>query len=235
MKTSIASLLTLGLSVSLSLAQGPLPVAQNPGDLEGVVVPRKTEIFVEIGRTVDSKTAQEGDKFFGKITVPVTINDRIVLPIGTYVIGHVVEASRAKRLRGKAELQLNWDTVILPSGVTRNIQALVAGAEGYSGRDMDEHGKITKPGSQAGEVAKGAGKGGVSGATIGGIATRSWGGAGVGAAVGAGAGALFSLFKRGDEVVLAKGASLTIQLENDVTFVSPQAPRATVRLDNDGH
>lgn len=192
--------------------------------IDEVVIPRKTTIFITMGRTINSKTARPGDKFFAHVAVPVTMNDQVVIPGGSYVLGKVVFSERAGRVKGKSHLQLNWDTVILPDGVTRNLEAVVAGAEGYNSDKIDEKGTVEGPGGQGGEVAKGASKGGATGGVIGGLGTGSWKGAGVGAAIGGGAGALLSLFQRGDDVVLAKGASLTIQLEEDVRFVKPAPP-----------
>lgn len=192
--------------------------------IDDVVIPRKTTIFINMGRSINSKTARPGDKFFAHVSVPVTMNDQVVIPEGSYVLGTVVFSERAGRVKGKSHLQLNWDTVILPDGLTRNIQAVVATAEGYISDKIDEKGTVEGAGGQGGEVAKGATKGGTTGGVIGGLGTGSWKGAGVGAAIGGGAGALLSLFQRGDDVVLAKGAALTIQLEEDVRFVKPAPP-----------
>ncbi len=192
--------------------------------IDEVVIPRKTTIFITMGRTINSKTARPGDKFFAHVSVPVTMNDQVIIPGGSYVLGKVVFSERAGRVKGKSRLQLNWDTVILPSGVTRKIVAVVAGAEGYNTDKIDEKGSVEGAGGQGGEVAKGTTKGGATGGVIGGLATGSWKGAGVGAAIGGGAGALLSLFQRGDDVIMVKGSSLTIQLEDDVRFVKPAPP-----------
>lgn len=197
--------------------------------IDEVVIPRKTTIFITMGRTINSKTARPGDKFFAQVSVPVTMNDEVIIPQGSYVLGTVAFSERAGRVKGRSHLNLNWDTVILPSGQTRKLVAVVSGAEGYNSDKMDEKGTVEGPGGQGGEVAKGATKGGATGGVIGGLGTRSWKGAGVGAAIGGGAGALISLFQRGDDVVLAKGSALTIQLEEDVAFVPP-APSPEEKL-----
>ena len=41
--------------------------------LDDAVIPRKTEIFVKIQRSLNSKTARTGDRFHGQVEVPVTV------------------------------------------------------------------------------------------------------------------------------------------------------------------
>lgn len=207
----------------LAVSLCPTARAQKPqADIDSVLVPRRTELFLLLGRTINTKTAQSGDKFHATVEVPVTIDDRVVIPAGSFILGDVTETKRAGRVKGKSQLQINCRTVILPSGVTRNFRSVLTQADGYSSKDTDEMGKIKHGGGQGGEVAGGAATAGASGAVIGGIAARSWSGAGVGAAIGAGAGAVASLLKRGPDIVLVKGATLTIVLESDVRFVPPQ-------------
>ncbi len=192
--------------------------AQNKTDLDSIIIPRKTDIFVTLGRGINTKTAQVGDKFFGNVSVPVTIDDEIVIPVGSYLIGHVVESARAGRVKGRSQLRLTWDTLILPTGVTRRIEAVLTSAESQSTRRTDEDGKIEGGGSQGKEVAGGATKGAIGGSVTGVLVDTSWKGAGIGGAVGAGAGALLSLFQRGEDVALPKGTEITLQIESDIRF-----------------
>jgi hypothetical protein len=189
--------------------------------IDDVVIPRKTDIFITLGRTVSSKTAAAGDKFFGQIAVPVTIDDRIVIPVGSHIIGHVEKTKKPGRVRGEGEISLRFDTVILPDGTTRQIAAAVSSAEGYEAA-AGEEGIITAESDQGAQAAEGAVKGGVTGAGIGGIAGRSWKGAGIGAAAGAATGAVIGVLKKNNEVVLPRGTSVTVQLDQDVRFIKPQ-------------
>ena len=65
---------------------------QQPSSLDDIVIPRKTKIFFTLQQTISTKAAGTGDKFFGKIAVPVTVNDQIVIPVGSYIIGHILAA-----------------------------------------------------------------------------------------------------------------------------------------------
>ncbi|HSR53798.1 MAG TPA: hypothetical protein VLV83_23475 [Acidobacteriota bacterium] len=213
------------LPILLTLLLWPAAPALRAQDIDETVLPRQTEIFIELGRTINSRTARAGDKFFGTVTVPVTYEDRIVIPQGSYILGKVVKAKRSGRITGKSQLQVVADTVILPSGLTRKLVTVLTSADGLAGgREIGEQGEIEKEGSQTGEVAGGAGKGAVGLGTIG-VLTGSASRAAQFAAAGAAAGALLSLFKRGEDVVLAKGSTITVLLEESVGFEKPQPPQ----------
>ena len=192
--------------------------------LDDLVIAQKTEIFLTLQRTISTQTAQSGDKFSGQIAVPVTSDDQIIIPVGSYVIGHVEMAESPGHLKGRGQLILGFDTIILPDGTTRNIEATVQSAEGEKTDPIDEEGKLTALGAQGKETAAGAVGGAVAGGTIGAISDGSFKGMAVGAVIGSGIGALMDLFKKGDEVVLEKGATLVIQLRDDIRFVKPRPP-----------
>ena len=192
--------------------------------LDDLVIPEKTEIFLTLQRTISTKTTQSGDKFYGQIAVPVTYDDQIVIPVGSYLIGHVEIAEAPGHLKGQAELILGFDAIILPDGTTRNIEAIVQSAEGARTTSSDEEGRLTASGDQGKATAAGATGGAIAGGTIGAISDRSFKGMGVGAAIGSGVGALLGLFKKGDDIVLEKGTTLVIQLRDDIRFVQPRPP-----------
>ncbi|MFQ5738660.1 MAG: YMGG-like glycine zipper-containing protein [Acidobacteriota bacterium] len=196
-----------------------------PAHLQDVVIPRKTDIFVRLERSLETRTASVGDRFYGRVTVPVTVNDQIVIPVGSYLIGQVDETERPGRLSGKAQMRLAFDTVIFPNGVTRHMEAVVQSAEGHKSGQGRQEGEIIASSSQADETVEGATVGAVAGGSVGALAGDDLKGFGVGAAVGAAGGAIVGLFRRGKHVTMARGTALTIQLENDVRFVKPSTRR----------
>lgn len=196
-------------------------------DIDSVVIPAKTEIFVTLQRSVNTKSAYLGEKFYGQVSVPVTMNDKIIVPVGTTVLGHVEKSRKPGRVKGKAEITLKFDRVILPEGTTREIQAIVQSAENYPARQTARtEGTVVAEGSQGSDVMKGAAEGGVYGTSTGVIVGAVRGGilkgAGIGAAVGAAGGAIAGLLKRGKDVELRKGDSVIVQLTDSVRFVRPQ-------------
>ena len=208
------------------LATGLLSTIPLSGQgIDDTVIPGKSDIFISLQQSLNTKSARSGDKFSSQVEVPVTAHDRIVIPVGSYIIGFVDRSKRAGRLKGKAELTLKFDTVILPDGTTRYMRAGVHSSEGYA-TDLDnEVGRIQGQGGANGEVVGGAASGAVTGSIIGILVGSSRGsvgrGAAAGAAIGAAVGGLMALFRRGDDVVLPRGSTLTIQLQEDVHFEKP--------------
>ncbi len=208
------------------LATGLLSTIPLSGQsIDDTIIPGKSDIFISLQQSLNTKSARSGDKFSSQVEVPVTAQDRIVIPVGSYIIGYVDKSKRAGRIKGKAELTLKFDTVILPDGTTRYMRAGVQSSEGYA-TDLDgEEGTIRAQGGAKGEVLAGAAGGAVTGTIIGVTAGAMRGrmgrGAAAGAAIGAAVGGLMALFKRGEDVVLPRGSTLTIQLQEDVHFEKP--------------
>ena len=192
---------------------------QRSSTLDDVIIPEKTEMFLNLQQSISTKAAGPGYKFFGRLVVPVTANDQIVLPVGTFVIGHVLAAHEPGYLKGSAELLLAFDSIILPNGTTRQIEAVVLSAEGLKSDPTDEQGTLQAPGNQGEETVSGATRGAVLGGVVGAVSGRDLKGLGVGAVIGSAAGALIGLFKKGDDAELRKGTTVTIQLRSDIRFV----------------
>jgi hypothetical protein len=198
------------LSVFLQ-QQGPRNIDVDPAKIQpAVVVPAGTIIPVTLTSSVSTKTSRDGDGVYGRTSFPVTINNKIVIPEGSFVRGKVTELKRPGRVKGKGELTLNFQTLVLPSGVTLPIYTSLGGAGG-SGR---RKGEATVEGdSSKGDDAKTVERTTVEGAGIGAIGSRTVKGAGVGGAVGAGAGAAAVLLTRGQDLVLGPGTTLEIVLD----------------------
>ena len=192
-------------------------------DLGAITIPRKTEIFVKLERALSSKTSLQGERFHGRIEVPVILDDQIVLPAGSFILGQVESVHKPGYFKGTGEVELSFDTVILPDGTTRQIRAIPQSVEEQKmGTGFDE-GKIQANSQQADEVIKAATVGAASGGTVGG-ATEGISGLGIGSVVGAATGAVVGLIFRGKHLTLPKGTSLIIQLEHDARFVALRSP-----------
>jgi hypothetical protein len=134
-----------------------------------LVIPASTRIRVRLGDTLDTKDSHPGERFSAYLDDPIVSGDRVVIPKGTLFRGHVIEAKRSGRLRGRAYLGVTLDSFRL-HGVT---YAIATGADVQSSSSHKKRNAI----------AIGGGSGG--GAAIGAVA-----GGGVGALIGAGAGAV---------------------------------------------
>src|SRR5215831_12079592 len=169
------------LSVFLQ-QQGPRDINVDPAKIQPpVVVPAGTIIPITLTSSVSTKTSRDGDGVYGRTAFPITIDNKIVIPEGSFVRGKVTELKRPGRVKGKGELTLNFQTLVLPSGVTLPIYTSLGGAGGAGERK----GEATVQGdSSKGDDAATIGKTGATGGLIGVIANGGKGGA-VGGAGGA--------------------------------------------------
>src|SRR5213083_1203986 len=179
--------------------QGPRSLDIDPSKVQPpVVVPAGTVIPVTLTSRISTKNARDGDGIYGKTVFPITVNNKVVIPEGSFVRGKVTEIRRPGRVKGKGELTLNFQTLVLPSGITVPIYTSLGGAG-------ERKGEATVQGdSSKGEDAKTVGTTAAQGALIGVIADRGKG-AVVGGGVGAAAGTAAVLLTRGKDLVLEPG------------------------------
>src|SRR5437899_4482742 len=111
----------IGLVVLAALLQqqGPRSLDIDPAKVQPpIVVPAGTVIPVTLTSRITTQHAKDGDGIYGKTAFPITVNNKIVIPEGSNVRGRITEVRRPGRVKGKGELTLNFQTLVLPSGIT---------------------------------------------------------------------------------------------------------------------
>ena len=207
-----------------------MPAQPTPPAPMEFVVDQGTRILLRLTHSVNTKRTAPGDRVYLETAVPIFVDGRLLIPGGSYVTGTVTESKQAGRVKGKAALNLRFDTLTLPNGVTRDFRSRAASADTHGNLDRSE-GRIEAEGNKSGD-AKTVGQTTAAGAGIGtvaGAATGHYGlGAGIGAAAGAVAGLAGVLRSRGPEVVLPPGTTMELVLDRDLRFTSEDlrpAPR----------
>jgi type IV secretion system protein VirB10 len=201
-------------------AVAPKPPAPQTGSGEKILVPAGTRIGVVLQNGISTRSAKPGDSVYLQTSFPITENNRIVIPVGSYLRGELLESKRPGKIKGRGEFRLRLDTLILPNGYTVNLNAAPRSADSGGKETMDSEGKVTGPGGKgkdAGTVAETT----ATGAGIGAIA-HGVKGLGIGAGVGAAAGLAAVLLSRGPEAELPRGSTMDIVLEHDLSLDSNQ-------------
>ncbi len=186
--------------------------ASQPADAATLVVPAGTKLPLILHNSITTRNAQPGDPVYLETTFPITLDNRVVVPAGSYVQGNIVDAKRPGKVKGTGEVRIRLTTMILPNGYTVQFDAIPTNAGTGGGESTDKEGKIkgdTDKTTDAGTVMKTT----AAGAGIGAIAGRSAGGAGIGAGAGAAVGLAAVLLTRGPELELPRGTSLDIVLD----------------------
>src|SRR5712664_689228 len=223
----IAALLAGAASCSAQQPEGPQadappPVAPKPinapqaGSGERIIVPSGTRVGVVLQNGISTRSAKAGDSVYLQTSFPITQSNRIVIPVGSYLRGELLESKRPGKVKGRGEFRLRLDTLILPNGYTVSLNAAPRSADSGGKETMDSEGKVTgggKKGKDVGTVAQTT----AAGAGIGAIAHGAKG-LGIGAGIGAAAGLAAVLLTRGPEAELPRGSTLDIVLEHDLSL-----------------
>jgi len=222
-------MLSLLVAIPLFFAQAQTPPeppaateASAPAAEPTFAVQTGTRIPLNLINSVSTRHAAEGDRVYLETAFPIVVNGRIVIPPGSYIAGTVTHVKRPGRLKGKGELYLRFDSLTLPNGVTRDFRARISALDGRTSEELDrKEGKVISEGNKGGDVRT-VGETAVTGTWIGTVAGSAAGrpgmGAGVGAAAGAAAGMVGVLLTRGPDAVLAKGSTIEMVLDRELTF-----------------
>ena len=211
------------------LAQDPAPAPAGDGMAKtqqpktgDYVVQAGTRVPLSLINTISTKHSAAGDRVYLENSFPVLSGGRIVIPVGSYVAGTVTEIKKPGRVKGRGELYVRFDSLTLPNGVTRDFRGRIGGVDGAAEGSLDKsEGKVTSEGNKAGDartVAETAGAGASIGAIAGSAAGNAGVGAGIGAAAGAAAGLIGVLATRGPDAVLAKGTTVEMVLDRNISF-----------------
>ena len=172
-------------------------------------LPAGTAMKIKLQTTLATYTSKQGDTFTGRVTEPVALDGKTILPVGTTVEGTVGKVAEPRRIEGRPTIALFPHTVILPDGTRYNLNATVVDTNRGNGTDVNQEGQFQGKARERGdnvELAAGAAGGGL----IGGL---SGGGKGflVGAAIGAGATTIHWLTKH-HSATLPAGTELVMEL-----------------------
>lgn len=189
----------------------------------GLVVAAGTRVPLTLINGVSTKHTVEGDRVYLQTVYPILVQNRIVIPPGSYVQGTITEVKRPGHLHDRrGEIYLRFDSMVLPNGVTRDFRARLGGLEGDLDASVDRsEGKVksqSSKGNDAHTIAETTVTGAEVGAIAGGVSGRPGLGIGTGAAAGAAAGVMEVLLSRGPDAVLPKGSTLEMVLDRPLTF-----------------
>jgi type IV secretion system protein VirB10 len=193
-------------------------------DAAQLTIPSGTKVPLALKQSVSTKNAREGDAVYAVTTFPVVINERIVIPAGTYVQGRISSVKRGGHIKGRAEVLMHFSTLIYPSGYTVLLPGAIENVPGAEKTSMkDEEGTIRQD-SQTGEKAKTVATAAGTGAVIGGLSNGVKGGL-IGAGIGGGIGTAIGLFSRGNDVRLEAGTTLEMVIQREVPLDAARIPR----------
>jgi type IV secretion system protein VirB10 len=202
---------------TLALAQGNSTAAPNASkDSDALTIPAGAQIPLALKQPISTKTAREGDPVYATTTFPFVINDRVLVPAGTYVQGRISSVKRGGRVHGRAEVLMHFTSLIYPNGYTILLPGSVENVPGQGTQAVkDKEGTIQQDG-QTGQKVGTAATTAATGAAIGGLSGHGWTGAGIGAGIGGAAGAAIGMLTRGHDVTLDTGTAINMVIQRPI-------------------
>jgi Zn-dependent protease with chaperone function len=163
-------------------------------------VPADTVLMVSFQQALSSADSRSGDRFTARVVDPVLLNGRVAIAAGSIVSGRVVAVQPAKKIGGRAQLNLEFTSIRFASGGESPISASLNG-QADSQKDAVTIGAAAAGGAVLGRVLGKDSNSTVLGAVIGG-------------AIGTGIAAR----KKGEEVNLPEGVAVEIRLDAPFNF-----------------
>ena len=166
-------------------------------------IPKGTEIRVRMDNEINSESSSSNDTFTATVSSPVVVREVVVLPVGTVIEGKIINVRNASLGKKRGSLEVRFETVYLPGGVKRQIDAEMAAP-------------VRPKSSPRGSILTIAGAAAI-GAAIG-TAVEKTRGALIGAGLGLGVGTGAVFLQKGDEARIKAGEEFSIVLRQDVTL-----------------
>jgi hypothetical protein len=226
-------LLLAGIAAAqTSLAPNPASPSVESGKTM-LTIPAGTRVPLSLKQAISTKTAKDGDPVYAETAFPFVVNDRVVIPAGTYIQGKITRVQRGGHVKGRAEVLIHFTSMIYPSGYTVMLGGSVENTPGAEKTSMKDSEGTIRQDSDAGRKAKEAAGGATTGAVIGAV-TAGGKGAGIGAGAGGVAGLAVGMLSRGADIRLEPGASIEMEIQREVTVdASRVSARREVIVRND--
>jgi len=193
---------------------------------EGLVIPAGTKVPIALKHAISTKGSRDGDAIYAETTFPVVLNDRVLIPAGTYVQGRISHIQQAGRIKGRAEVLMHFTTLIYPSGYTVILPGSLENAPGVDKTKVkDQEGTLTADGRTAEKIGTVAST--TASGTVIGAATGGGKGALIGAGIGGAVGSAIALLTRGNDVKMDAGTTLEMIIQRDVPLDASRVPAVT--------
>ena len=223
---------TLGAQQSASPEPAPALVKNPHASIHELTIPAGTQVPIRLENAISTKTSRPGEAVYARTTFPVAIDEKILIPAGTYVQGKIAQIKPAGRLKGRAEVLLHFTTLIYPSGYTVMLPGSIENAPGIDKAHVkDKEGTIqadSNKGKTAATIAQPAGEGALVGALA-----RGGEGALLGAGIGGAIGTTIAALSHGNEITFHPGTTLEVVIQREVQIDASRIHASARNFDED--
>jgi type IV secretion system protein VirB10 len=213
-------------------AAAAAPAVQAAPARKTYTVPAGTRVLLQLRSAVNTKSARAGDGVYLASIFPVVVGNRVMIPAGVYVQGVVDRVQRAGHVKGRAQLDMHFTSMIFPNGTVVEIPGLVDSLPGASKQKVKNgEGTIEQDGDKTRNMGKVAEISVPVGGTVGSLGGLEGGhplaGGLAGLAGGVAAAGLVSLFTRGADVNIPSGTQVEMTLQRPLMLEDENLPGGT--------
>ena len=183
-------------------------------------LPVGTGVKMKLETPISTDRSRPGDMFHGRVTEPVRINGRTIIPVGTSIQGRVMHLSEPRRIAGTPEIVLRPDRLTLPNGNEYALSATIVDTNKASKTTVNDEGKIHGAGRSGHDNIELAG--GAAGGTVIGALADGPKGALVGGVIGVSVAAAHWMTKR-HSATLPAGSEITLELSRPMSLTAVEA------------
>lgn len=226
LKCLVAGCLSGGLLFAQTVAQQtPDSLKERPAAAPGSYqVDAGTRVLLNMINSVSTKQALVGDRLYLETAFPIVSSGHIVIPQGSWVTGTIIQVKKPGRAKGRGELQVRFDSLTLPNGVTKTFRSDLGSLDARQSETLKREDSTVKgPGGKKDDADTVIGTtvaGGVVGSGIGAAAGHVGAGSVIGLGAGAAAGLIGVLLTRGPDATLTKGSTVEMVLDRPLTFTA---------------
>ena len=226
-KPSAATVRPLSETTRTEMQQQAITIAQPTGtalsqpESNDLALPEGTPVYMKLETPISTRTNKVGDRFAGRVTQPVMLNSKTIIPVGAAMEGKVIRVDEMRRFRGTQVIDLRPEMVTMPDGSRYSIVATIVDTSNNKDVNVDEEGRIHGRGHDGSDwketgIATGAGAG------VGALVARSGKGMLIGAGIGATASVVHWLSKTRD-ANLPAGTEIVMELSRPMALSSSAA------------
>lgn len=195
-------------------------------------VPAGTKVLLQLRSSLNTRSAKAGDGVYLASSFPVVVGNRVMIPAGVFVQGTVDRVVRAGHVKGKAQLDMHFTSMIFPNGSVVEIPGVVSGVPGASKQQVKgDEGTIEQDSDKTRNAGKTAEIALPTGGTVGSVAGLGSGHPLAGGIAGIGAGlatmGIVSLFTRGADVNIEAGTQVEMVLQRPLILQQENLAEAT--------
>jgi hypothetical protein len=178
-------------------------------------LPTGTAVKMKLETSLATFSSKVGDPFSARVTEPVVLDGKTIIPIGATVEGRVTRANETRRIAGKPTIAIFPENLVLPNGDKFVLNASLVDTNAGHGSDVNSEGQFKGAGHDNRDLTEiGIGTGG--GMLIGGLA-----GGGKGFLIGGAIGATVTVahwLGKHRSAMLPAGTEMVMELNRPMTM-----------------